>query len=38
VIDVLRASSDDLGPPGFDAAYGWGRIDAAAALEEALRR
>lgn len=38
VIDVLRASSADLGPPGFDAAFGWGRIDAGAALREALGR
>jgi len=30
--DILRESSADLGDPGWDAEYGYGRIDALAAL------
>ncbi|MDB6164137.1 MAG: peptidase and in kexin sedolisin [Xanthomonadaceae bacterium] len=30
---ILRASSDDLGKPGNDAAYGGGRVDAARAVQ-----
>ena len=33
---VLRASAFDLGEPGRDDSYGSGRIDAAAALDEAI--
>ena len=29
---VLRRSASDLGAPGRDASFGWGRVDAAAAL------
>ena len=29
---ILRASSDDLGKPGNDAAYGAGRVNAASAV------
>lgn len=31
--DVLLASARDLGPPGHDASYGWGLVDARAALD-----
>jgi subtilisin family serine protease len=30
---ILRASADDLGKPGNDAAYGGGRVDAARAVQ-----
>lgn len=30
---LLRESADDLGPPGLDPPTGWGRLNAAAALE-----
>lgn len=29
---VLQSTAKDLGPPGFDPEYGWGRVDALAAL------
>ncbi|QOJ15367.1 MAG: S8 family serine peptidase [Planctomycetia bacterium] len=32
VAAVLQSSAVDLGAPGFDNNYGWGRLDAAAAL------
>jgi serine protease len=32
VVDRLKATSDDLGAPGYDAAYGWGRINACRAV------
>jgi subtilisin family serine protease len=32
VFDLLEENSVDLGSPGFDIYYGWGRIDAYAAL------
>ncbi|MBK8915682.1 MAG: S8 family serine peptidase [Phycisphaerales bacterium] len=32
VVAVLRTSSQDLGPAGFDNVFGWGRLDATAAL------
>jgi subtilisin family serine protease len=38
VVEILRETAADLGPPGFDPSYGWGRINARAALETALRR
>ena len=30
--EILRRSADDLGPAGFDVEYGYGRVNAAAAL------
>ncbi len=30
--ETLQASAEDKGPPGWDTAYGWGLLDAAAAL------
>ncbi len=38
VQDILIATADDLGPPGFDDGFGHGRIDAHAALVEVRRR
>lgn len=35
VEDILLATAKDLGPSGWDAEYGWGRIDAAAAVVKA---
>jgi hypothetical protein len=32
---LIRESAHDLGPPGRDATTGWGRLDAAAALDAA---
>jgi subtilisin family serine protease len=32
VQDVLKQSADDLGPPGWDPQYGWGRVNAARAV------
>ncbi len=39
VIELLKNSATDLGPPGWDQYYGWGRINfaAAAAAAEASR-
>lgn len=37
VRSILSRTAHDLGPEGFDEEYGAGRIDAAAALEEATR-
>jgi serine protease len=31
ILNRLQATSRDLGPPGYDATYGWGLIDASAA-------
>ncbi len=33
VQDILKQSADDLGPAGWDPSYGWGRINAAAAVQ-----
>jgi lantibiotic leader peptide-processing serine protease len=30
---ILRRSADDLGPPGRDAFFGWGRVNAERAIE-----
>jgi subtilisin family serine protease len=38
VIDVLKATAVDLGPPGWDAWFGWGRIDFGAAARQAHAR
>lgn len=35
VIDVIKNSADDLGTPGWDDKYGWGRVNATKALEKA---
>ena len=34
--DVLTQSADDLGIAGWDSSYGWGRVNAAAAVDLAL--
>lgn len=36
VQDVLRRSAEDLGAAGRDALYGWGRVNAARAVSEAI--
>ncbi|MDI6448073.1 S8 family serine peptidase [Anaerobaca lacustris] len=36
VRDILCRSAKDLGEPGWDEYYGWGRVDARAAVEMAL--
>jgi subtilisin family serine protease len=35
VLEVLRKSADDIGAPGYDIHYGWGRVNAAKALAAA---
>jgi thermitase len=37
VRDIMRLTSKDLGPPGWDEEYGWGRLDAQKALQAAAR-
>lgn len=37
VMDIMRRTAIDLGEPGKDDLYGYGQIDVAAALEEAVR-
>ncbi len=32
IFDLMKNSADDLGPPGPDNGYGWGRIDALKAM------
>lgn len=32
VQDVLKKSADDLGSPGWDSSYGWGRVNASRAI------
>jgi subtilisin family serine protease len=32
VQEILKKSADDLGPTGWDASYGWGRVNAARAV------
>jgi len=36
VQDILMRSADDLGPAGWDAQYGWGRLNAAQAVAMAV--
>lgn len=36
--DILFDTAEDGGDPGWDSVYGWGRVDAAAAVDGALRR
>ena len=31
---ILQSTAKDLGPPGWDSEYGWGRVDAFAALNQ----
>jgi hypothetical protein len=33
---ILAMTSDDLGAPGFDTAFGWGRLNVARAVDQAL--
>ena len=33
VMAILRQTADDLGPAGWDSSYGWGRVDAYAAVK-----
>ena len=36
VQEIIKRSADDLGPHGWDPEYGWGRVNAAWAVEMAL--
>jgi subtilisin family serine protease len=38
VTDILTSTADDLGPPGWDADYGWGMVDAAKAVAQAAAK
>jgi len=33
VVDILKQSADDLGQPGFDSYFGWGRVNAGKAVQ-----
>jgi hypothetical protein len=33
VVDIIKQNADDLGAPGFDPYYGWGRINVYRALQ-----
>lgn len=33
VVDIIKNNTDDLGAPGFDPYYGWGRINVYRALQ-----
>ncbi len=35
VVDLIQSNADDLGSPGFDPYYGWGRINVYRALQAA---
>ena len=37
VVDVLKTTADDKGNPGWDEAYGWGRVNYRAAVNETLK-
>ena len=37
VQNVIKQSADDLGSAGWDSSYGWGRVNAARAVDLALR-
>lgn len=28
LVAILEKSADDIGPPGYDTAFGWGRVNA----------
>jgi subtilisin family serine protease len=34
--DILKQTADDLGTPGWDTSYGWGRVNALKAVQAAL--
>ena len=36
VQDILKQTADDLGTPGWDSTYGWGRVNAYKAVQAAL--
>jgi hypothetical protein len=36
VQDILKQAADDLGPRGWDTGYGWGRVNAARAVQMAI--
>ncbi|HRC87393.1 MAG TPA: S8 family serine peptidase, partial [Thermoanaerobaculia bacterium] len=35
-LQILAASARDLGPPGWDPEFGWGRVNAARALDTTI--
>lgn len=35
LVSLLKETADDLGAPGFDTSFGWGRVNAARAVEAA---
>jgi len=37
VLDILYTTADDLGAPGWDEVYGWGRLNVGAAAERAYQ-
>jgi thermitase len=36
ILNILEQSADDIGPPGFDSSFGWGRVNAWRAVQAAL--
>jgi thermitase len=36
LVSLLKQTADDIGPPGFDASFGWGRVNAFHAVSAAL--
>ena len=36
VQDILKQNADDLGTPGWDSSYGWGRVNAARSVAAAI--
>jgi thermitase len=37
LVDLLKQNSDDLGAPGYDSSFGWGRVNAYKAVSAAQR-
>jgi len=35
LVSLLKQTADDIGPPGFDLSFGWGRVDAFQAVSAA---
>jgi len=36
VVSILRSTADDLGPAGLDTTFGYGRVNAARAVQQAI--
>jgi hypothetical protein len=38
VVSLLQQTAEDLGSPGYDSSFGWGRVNAYRAVEAARQR